>query len=211
MLVVAGCGEPTSGPTRAAAPRGVSAPNGPTLDYSGGYSYGEQSSAFTVTAQGGSFSINGLFSVNFPANSVCEPTSTYGPSEWDNACATLGPNESIQMQATLWITATGVGVDFSPALRFSPSTVVTISSSVFAPMLTSNESYYQSNPSALQLLAINYSPAIGSSAVADYVSDPSLVTQVDWTTGKLWRRVKHFSGYLIGAGSTCDPTTTICP
>ena len=210
MLAVAACGDSTSAP-RPAAPRALTASVGPAFDYSAGYAYGDQSSDFTVTGQGGSFSINGLFSVNFPANSVCESTSTYGPGEWDNSCVTLGATESIQMHATIRFAAQGVAVDFSPPVRFSPTTVVTLSTRIFSPILTGNASYYASNPGALQYFAINYSPGLGSSAVADYGSDASLATQVDLTTGTLWRRVKHFSGYVIGGGSTCDPTTTTCP
>jgi hypothetical protein len=42
--------------------------------------------------------------------------------------------------------------------------------------------------------------------VADYLSDPSLVTHVDLNTGTVWRRVKHFSGYLMGSGESCEPS-----
>ncbi len=73
-------------------------------------------------------------------------------------------------------------------------------------MIRSNQSFFASNPSTLRPLALDYSPTLGGDAVADYVSDPSLITHIDLTTGRIWRRVKHFSGYSQTNGLPCDPS-----
>lgn len=202
MLAVAACGDSSTGP-RATAPRALSASAGPAFDV-GGREHGDESTEsaeFTLTAKGGVFSIKNVYSVNFPANSVCSPRSTYGPGEWDSPCSTLRGKQAIQIHATLSVTSNGVAVNFSPELRFSPSKTVKLSTGIFAAQL-------QSNPTAL--FPINFAPSLGSSGVADYLTDTSLVTRAG-PDGTEWRRIKHFSGYLIGAGDVCDPLTTTCP
>lgn len=205
LFAVAACSDTVATPTAPAA-RSLS-PEGSAFDYSQtGRSFGTQSADFRLTARGGTFTINGLYTLNFPANSVCDPSrSTYGPTEWDRPCATLSDGQSIQVHATLSLSGGGLGVDFSPALRFSPNTQVTISTDIFAPVIKTGRAYFAAHPSALDFLAIYYSPSVGSNPVGDFVADPSVITHVDLTTGRVWRRVKHFSGYNQTAGSSCDP------
>ncbi len=64
----------------------------PSLDYNSGSSFGGlRSTSFTVTSAGGTFRIGGLYALQFPANSICDPaTSTYGPGTWNDPCTTLG-------------------------------------------------------------------------------------------------------------------------
>jgi hypothetical protein len=185
------------------------APSGPVFDFSGGGSraFGDQTSDFAVTARGGTFSVNGIFSVNFPANSVCSPDrSTYGPTEWDKSCSTLGPMEAVKITARIRLTSTGLAVDFSPALRFSPDAQVTLSTEIFNSVLKSNRAYFTSNPDALDFLAMSYSQSFDGPAIADYTADKSLLTHVNLETGSVWRRVKHFSGYAVGSGDSCTPS-----
>jgi hypothetical protein len=206
MVALAACGDTTTGPRETA--RNLTPTSGPAFDFSGGgsRSFGDQSSDFTVTSRGGSFSVNGLFDVNFPANSVCNPDrSSYGSTEWDKPCSTLRGKESIKITATVRLTSNGLAVDFSPELRFSPSTEVTISTDIFAPVITSNRAYFTKNPNALGFLAISFTSTLGGKQVADYASDASLITQVYLQSGTVRRRVKHFTGYMIGGGQPCDP------
>lgn len=202
ILVAAACSDTLTSPQ--AAVRSLSA--APAFDYSGGgrFRFGDRRVSFTVTPEGGSFAINKLVTVDFPANAICDPAvSTYGPSEWDNACITLA--SPITITATTRLTATGMQVDFEPNLRFSPDKQVTLSTDLFANTIRSNRSYFASFPSLLRPLAVYYSPNFGADAVADYESDSTVVTQIDLTNGRVWRRVKHFSGYLMGSGRSCDP------
>lgn len=201
LIAAAACSEPSATPTGLAASR-----TAPAFDYSGSGAYGTQSSSFTVTSKGGSFSLGGVFTVNFPNNSICDPDlSSYGPGEWDRSCVTLG-DRAVNITATVLLTPNGAAVDFSPALRFAPEKVVTISTDIFASTILANKAYYQANPSALRPLAIYYSNRLGSAGIADYLSDPTLVTHIDLTTGRVWRRVKHFSGYSQTSGLACNPS-----
>ena len=204
LLVAAACSDSSTSP-QVSATRSLSA--APAFDYSGGgrFLFGDRRVSFTVTPDGGSFAINQLATVNFPAGSICDPAlSTYGEGEWDNACVAL--NRAITITATTRLTTTGVAVDFQPDLRFAPDKQVTLYTDLFASTLRSNSSYFAQNPASLRSLAFFYSPSLDAAPVADYMSDPSLVTQIDLETGRVWRRVKHFSGYVGGTGQACNPS-----
>ena len=204
-LTIGGCSESTA-PT--SLPRGISvgADGRPDLRPSSFFG-GPRSTTFTVTAAGGSFDV-GLFTVNFPANSVCDPNvSSYGPGTWDSGCTTLGDGQSVTVKATYGFTlAGGPVVDFSPALRFNPKTTVTISTDAYALVLTYFRNYWLSNPDALRFFGMYYTPDFGATGLTDAGRDASLVTHINLTTGLVWRRIKHFSGYNISSGLPCDPS-----
>ncbi len=193
-----------SGPRLRTAPTG----NGPSLDFNSGALFsGLRSTSFTVTAAGGLFQAGPLYTVFFPANSICDPaTSTYGPGTWDDPCATLAPGSSVTITATYGFSNGALTVDFSPALRFNPNTKVVIATSVYATALTTFSNYYAANPSALHFLGIYYEPNLGAPGQTDAGFDPSLVTHVNLNTGIVWRRIKHFSGYNVYSGLPCDPS-----
>jgi hypothetical protein len=205
LLILAGCSETATSPS--ATPTRQLSASGPAFDYNSVGSSGSQTTTFTVTSSGGSFSVNGLFNVNFPANSVCNPTrSTYGSTEWDKPCSTLLPGESVTIQARLSLTSAGMAVDFSPELRFNPNTTVTISTDIFSSTIRNNRDYFLANPSSLGFLSVSYSPTLGGPVINDFAFDSSLQTHVGLTSGRIWRRIKHFSGYMIGNGEPCDPS-----
>lgn len=200
------CGESTTVPSGSGL-RNVPASR-PSLDYnSGALSSGQQSTSFTVTSAGGAFQVGGLFALNFPANSICNPaTSTYGPGTWDDACDTLADGQSVTITATVTFTNAGVNVDFSPALRFNPNTKVIISTNIYSNALIANASYFDANPSVLHTLGIYYQPSPTTKAQTDAGKDGSLVTHVNLKSGLVWRRIKHFSGYNVYTGLPCDPS-----
>jgi len=205
---IAGCSDVATSP-RDASTRALSPGTVPTLDFSPSLLFnGLQTTSFTVTSAGGKFSIgNGLYTISFPANSVCDPaTSSYGPGTWDAPCTTLADGQSITVTATFGFTNHGLAIDFSPALRFNPSTEVRIATTVYAPVLTTFASYFAANPSSLHFLGIYYAPDLGSAGTTDAAFDSSLVTHVNLSTGLVWRRVKHFSGYSVTTGLPCDPS-----
>jgi hypothetical protein len=205
LFAVAACSDSATAPSAPAAKS--FSPGAPAFDYGQiGRSFGVQSADFKLTARGGTFSINGLYSLTFPENSVCDPArSSYGPGEWDRPCVTLSNNQSVQVHAVLSLNGGGLGIDFTPALRFSPSTQVTISTDVFAPVIRSGRDYFARHPESLDFLAIYYTPTLSAAPVPDFVTDPSVITHVDLSSGRIWRRVKHFSGYNQTAGTACDP------
>lgn len=206
LMAVAACNDATTVPTSPVT-RSLS-PAAPVFDFgSTGHSFGLLSSDFTVTSRGGSFSLSGLYTVNFPENSVCNPeNSSYGPTQWDKSCSTLRAGQSVKVHAVISLASGGLAIDFTPALRFSPSTQVTIATDLFAPVLKANKAYFLSHPGSLNFLAMPYTPSLGAASIKDYASDASLITHVDLNTGQIWRRAKHFSGYLISSGLSCDPS-----
>jgi hypothetical protein len=205
VLTVAACGDNAVSPTASAK---HSAPT--AADFSAtSHSFARLTPDgfdFVITPDGGTVNVGGLFSLNFPANSVCDPnTSSYGPGTWDDSCRPT--NRVIHEHATLVATAAGIRVDFGTPLRFVPSQTVTLSTNVFAGLLRSGASYFASNPRSIAFLTIQYDPSIDASGVDDGASDPSLRTNLDLRTGTLSRRVKHFSGYGVSVGDgVCDTT-----
>jgi hypothetical protein len=108
--------------------------------------------------------------------------------------------------ATFGFANGGPVVDFSPALRFSPDAQVTLSTGIYAPLLTSLRPLFATNPSLLRYFAMYYTPDLGTTDVTDAAFDPSLVTHINLRSGLVWRRVKHFSGYNLASGKACDPS-----
>jgi hypothetical protein len=203
LLVAAACSDVSTSPQ--APMRSLSA--APAFDYSGGgrFRFGDIRTSFTVTPDGGTFAVNQLVNVEFPAGSICDPDqSSYGPGEWDKACVAL--TRPITITATTRLVSNGMAVDFEPNLRFAPDKAVVLSTDLFGPTLRSNQWYFKSVPSSLRSLAFAYSPSLGAAPVADYAADTSLVTHIDLETGHVWRRVKHFSGYMGGTGAACNPS-----
>jgi hypothetical protein len=181
----------------------------PSLDFNPSLTWNSyRTTTFTLTADGGKFSTgDGLYTIVFPSNSVCDPDkSSYGPGTWDLPCATLETGRAITVTATYGFTNHGLSIDFSPALRFNPSKEVRISTGVYAPILTMFSSYFAANPSALHFLGIYYATDLSSAGTTDAAFDRSLTTHVNLTTGMVWRRIKHFSGYNVVSGLPCDPS-----
>jgi len=209
LVLAAACSETGTAPEASSGARAASATalTAPAFDYSSAGRFGTQGADFTLTSKGGTFNVKGLFAVNFPANSVCDPSvSTYGDGQWDAPCVTLADGQSIQLHATAILTANGMKVDFTPHLRFAPGANVTISTDVFALLLRLNRGYYAQHPEALSPLAIDFAPSLDAAPVEDFLTDPSLITHVDLSTGRVWRRVKHFTGYSQTGGQPCDPS-----
>ena len=163
----------------------------------------------TISPDGGTYHI-GDFDVVIPAGAVCDPGSTaYGAKHWDRDCAPA--NRDITVQVIAQTHQGQVSIDFKPDLRFRPSAGwVTIGTGAYSDLLTSDavrqlpaSSAYFSN------FVILYVPTGGQAHIDEVQStgDPSLVTHVDRATGIVWRRVKHFSGYMVNSGEKCTTQT----
>jgi hypothetical protein len=200
LSALAGCREgvvsPVAGPIeapQAAAPAPMSlAPQGrPTLDLVGGLP-DSASVDFVIGPNGGIFNA-GNHAVVFPSQSVCDPaTSSYGPGTWDQPCSPLQTSLKVHAEVRR---ANGVtSVDFSPSLRFVPST--SSSKWVWMLMYTPDAIGATSNLTAFNIL---WASRPGGTAVDEAVADTSLRTYVDTFQGLSLRRIKHFSGYQLGA------------
>ena len=133
----------------------------------------------------------GAHSLWLPAHSICNPsTSSYGMGTWDLACSPL--TTRITITAKVRSTAGGLPrIDFEPALRFNPR------HSVYLTLAVKGKQAQQAV--AMRIL---YCPTNASkSCVDEALSDPSLETVLDRPDKLVYRRIKHFSGYLVAERS----------
>jgi hypothetical protein len=157
-----------------------------------------------IPAAGGSLNILDVYTLDVPAGAVCDPDAAdtqtgYANAAWDASCTPA--NRDIAIRATAKWSNGRLYVDFQPALRFAPGKNVRLSTNAFA----STVQYYD-NAGVMNAGAINYSPAIDGSAVVDALVDPSVRTVVVGNSGRIFRRIKHFSGYqIVFDGTPCDP------
>ena len=182
ILVAAACADrsPTSPP--ASAPGAVARP---TVAF--GVAAVPTTADFTVTPSGGRFAI-GLHTVSFPVNSICDPaSSTYGPTEWDAPCRAL--DRPIQIHAEMRSADGRSWVDFSPSLRFVPT-----SDPRQYVMLTMRRGV------ASSVTPILWAAYLGASGVDDAAGDPTLTTYAAADGVSEYRRIKHFTGYVISTG-----------
>jgi hypothetical protein len=184
------------------------APQGrPSLSLSGGLP-DSTSGDFYVGPNGGVFYL-GNHAVVFPAGSVCDPaTSTYGRGTWDDACSPI--SKSLVVHAEVRRKDGVTSIDFSPALRFVPSS--SPSNWVWLVMYSPDA---KGATGDLSQFNIFYTPAVGAAPIDETTSDATLRTYVDNFSGISLRRIKHFSmyesGYGLGSGRSCDPAVEECP
>ena len=123
---------------------------------------------------------NGLY---VPANAVCKlGTSSYGMGTWNDACEPQ--TAPMTITAVVRNAATDhPSVTFEPALRFSPATEVWLYMSVTdqATLDKSKVLYYCSN----------------TGCIDESQTDADLKTYVDKKHYMVFRRIKHFSGYVV--------------
>ena len=133
-----------------------------------------------------SYAVGGGHNVYFQAGSICDPlVSSYGPGTWDAPCTPL--SRSITVTASSWRDAAGNPyVDFQPALRFVPGkyVVVYMVDGQLSSTFDTRAIFYCSDDAV---------------CVDEAKADPSLVSYFDASRGMYFRRVKHFSGYVISA------------
>ena len=129
----------------------------------------------------------GAHSLWLPAHSICDPsTSSYGMGTWNTACSPL--TTRITITAKVRGASGGLPrIDFEPALRFSPREAVYLTLAV-------------KGKQAQEAIAMGilYCPTSSSkSCVDESLTDPTLATVLDRPNHQVYRRIKHFSGYLV--------------
>ena len=167
----------------------------------------ETSVDFVIPAAGGTINVLDAFTLTFPANAVCDPNATdtqegYASGAWDAECTVA--TGDIAVRATLRHVNGVLYSDFQPALRFAPAAKVTISTNVLAPVVR-----YYDDLGIAQGWSITHTTAIGSALEYDALQDPTVRTVVVGSSGRVFRRIKHFSGYSVATGEgyiPCDPT-----
>jgi len=195
MTSALACSEQVTSPKSRHAPVGA-----PSLEVIVNRMAADSTSAdFTVTPTGGTFVI-GPHAVHFPANSICDPRiSSYGVTEWDAPCVPATSN--IEIHAEVRSRDGRSWVDFSPALRFVPSA----NGTDYVWLLMKSEA---AKTNDIRAMAIFWSPAIGELGINEAASDSSLRTYVWQSGGVVFRRVKHFSTFIIYEG-VGEPTNMV--
>jgi hypothetical protein len=208
LALLAGCREtavsPIEAPAFAApAPITVAPADRPSLQLSGALP-DSAASDFVVGPWGGVY-FAGNHAVVFPSQSICDPaTSGYGADKWDAPCTPL--QTSLRVHAEVRRKDGATWVDFTPSLRFVPST--NPGRWVWMAMYTPSAIGATGDLSGFNVL---WASKIGGTTVDETLQDPSLRTYVDTWSGISMRRIKHFSGYMVGSGKACNPTAEECP
>lgn len=132
--------------------------------------------------------------LTFPEGSLCDTNSSYGEQEWDKPCTKATTKLAVNVKA--WMDRHGHAyLDFDKHIRFVPS----LNPSEWV-VLTFADREASLNP----FFNILYCPGSGysgsSSCYDESRKDPSLITTRNPLTGKITRRIKHFSGYNVAAG-----------
>jgi hypothetical protein len=125
----------------------------------------------------------GASRLEIPANAVCDlDRSSYGSDHWDDWCS---PERSrFRITAVVRNAATDhPSVDFEPALRFSPDKEVSLY-------------LYVTDDATLDASrTVQYCNANG--CVDESLTDPSVASNVDLENRIVFRRIKHFSGFIV--------------
>ena len=195
LTSVVACSEQATSPMTRNAPQGA-----PNLDIIVNRIAEDSTNAdFTVTPTGGTF-VLGPHAIHFPANSICDPLlSSYGVGEWDNDC--VPATTDIQIHAEIRSDSGVSTIDFSPALRFVPSA----NSDNYVWLLMKTDAAKTLDP---RLFNIWWKQHAGSELVNEAAADTSLRTYVWQSGGVVFRRVKHFSVFVVHDG--CEEGQ-ICP
>jgi hypothetical protein len=135
---------------------------------------------------------NGLY---IPANAVCDlATSSYGVGSWNDACT--AQTAPFTITAVVKNAATDhPSVEFQPALRFSPAT------STYLYLSVTNQATLDA--SKLMLYCNE------TSCMDESLTDSDLRSYVDTKNFMVFRRIKHFSGYVVAEFSDGDLSFSI--
>ena len=129
-------------------------------------------------------------SITFPAGSLCDLSSSYGPDQWDQPCDVS--KRPVKINAKAWLDANGhPRIDFDQHIRFVPSA----DPLQWVQLTLRDNGAAQFFGSIIAYCATPTSPCVDES-----LTDPTVATIKDPLTGQLTRRIKHFSGYNVFAG-----------
>jgi hypothetical protein len=142
-----------------------------------------------------SYNLGAGNSISFPQGSLCDPyTSTYGPTEWDNACTVA--SRPLVVKAKAWLDKSGhPNIDFNPSIRFVPS---------LDPLKWVRLSFTDYSAAWSLTGNILYCAQVGGTCSDESKVDLTMTTFRDPVSGRLSRRIKHFSGYSITTGANCN-------
>jgi hypothetical protein len=162
---------------------------------------------FVIPASGGTINLLDAYTLSFPAGAVCDPNAEdtqigYANKAWDAPCTPA--TEDIPVRAVLKYSNGRLYADFERSLRFVPDKQVILSTGVMAGQVQ-----WQHDIGDTEGWTIQFAPAIDAAGVSDALSDISVRTVVVGSSGRIYRRVKHFTGYVVTTSEgyvPCDPS-----
>jgi hypothetical protein len=190
-LLLAGCAGETTSPT-AAQPRTLSAmrtsPFVPTDAQRALVGVADGTYSFTIDPSQEQSLQLGASHLDIPANAVCDlATSSYGMGTWNDSCEPQ--TQPFTITAVVRNAATDhPSVEFQPALRFSPT------KQVWLYMAVTNQATLD-NTKVLWYCS-------ETTCMDESQTDSDLVSYVDTEHYMVFRRIKHFSGYVVAEFST---------
>jgi hypothetical protein len=126
-----------------------------------------------------------------PAGAICRvEKSGYGVRSWELPCEPETRPVVFTIRSALAVDGRP-HVDVFPDVRFSPKSLVTIR-------------FDDSTAAATPGAKIVYCPSGAKACVDESARDRTLQTFRDSVTGQVFRRIKHFSGYLVILDVDCD-------
>jgi hypothetical protein len=130
----------------------------------------------------------GASHLDIPANAVCDlATSSYGVGTWNDSCEPQ--TQPFTITAVVRNAATDhPSVEFQPALRFNPQS-------------NANLYLYVTDQATLDNTKVMYY-CNETACVNEADADADLTSNVDVENKVVFRRIKHFSGYVVAEFST---------
>ena len=190
VVASSACSTDATSPLPLAAPESAGLSKGPSTPQD---TLKDADYTFTIDPRRDNTLAFGEHTLWLPARTVCDPaTSGYGVGTWNNPCSPL--TTRITITARVRSASGGLPrVDFQPALRFNPDR---------SAYLTFAVKGKQAKQAAE--MRILYCPVSSSKGCVDEaLTDPTLETVLDRPMKMVYRRIKHFSGYLVAErGST---------
>ena len=188
-LVLSACAGETTGPTAASPPQSTTLETTssfvPSAASKALYGVKDGTYAFTFDPRRDQKFALGPNYLDMPANSVCRLVgSGYGPDYWNKSCA----------PETALVTITAVvknastshpSIQFFPAMRFNPTEDVELF--IYAP---------KASKADMKALLMFYCPDKGK-CIDESLTDKQLQTHIDRKNSVVFRRIKHFSGYVV--------------
>jgi hypothetical protein len=188
VVASSACSTDATSPLPLAAPESGGFSKGPSDSGDWSQSGSEDDDyTFTIDPRRDNYLSFGAHSLWLPASSVCDPaTSSYGIGTWNDPCSPL--TRSITITAKVRSASGGLPrVDFEPSLRFNPDR---------AAFLTFAVKGRKAKEAAE--MGILYCPTSSTKECVDEaLTDPTLETVVNRPMKMIYRRIKHFSGYLV--------------
>jgi hypothetical protein len=124
--------------------------------------------------------------LDIPRNAVCDlQTTSYGTEYWNDHCS---PERGmVTITATIsHAKSAHPRIDFQPAMRFNPKTEVVLY--IYAKRASKKDA---------ENFVMEYCSTDHGKCVDESKTDRDLVTQVDKRKNVVFRRIKHFSGYVV--------------